>query len=206
MPPVPRWAWTRVREFRVEVNAYSAEFGRNSGGQVNVLTKSGTNRFGGSAFEYHRNDSLDSKNYFDTQGKPDFTRNQFGGTFGGPIARNRTFFFVGYEGLIERLGRRSRPSSPTTRTKLASRDPSVAPSPSEFPVANGPLLGQGLATFTLPFNQTLNSVSSRDGLTITGRGPTRHSYATHWTTQPVSTDRLPAISAHLYLEKPVLHG
>ena len=94
-----------VREFRVEANAYSAEFGRNSGGQINVLTKSGTNRIDASLFEYHRNDALDARNYFDTGPKPDFHRNQFGGTIGGPIRQNRTFFFLNYEALIERLGR-----------------------------------------------------------------------------------------------------
>src|ERR671912_344199 len=94
-----------IREFRVEANAYNAEFGRNSGGQVNVLTKSGANTFDGSLFTFHRNDALDSRNYFDTGEQPDFHRNQFGATLGGPIAKNRTFFFLGYEALIERLGR-----------------------------------------------------------------------------------------------------
>jgi hypothetical protein len=96
-----------VQEFRVETNAYSAEFGRMSGGQINVLTKSGTNRMGGSVFEFHRNDALDAKNYFDVGGKPPFTRNQFGGAVGGPIRHDRLFYFVGYEGLRENLGRRS---------------------------------------------------------------------------------------------------
>ena len=59
-----------VREFRVETNSYSAEFGRNVGGQINAITKSGTNLFGGSAFEYHRNDALDARNYFDADDKP----------------------------------------------------------------------------------------------------------------------------------------
>ena len=79
-----------IREFRVEVNAYSAEFGRNSGGQINVLTKSGTNTLHGSAYEFHRNDALDARNYFDPAEKPEFTRNQFGGSLGGPIAQDRT--------------------------------------------------------------------------------------------------------------------
>ena len=94
-----------VREFRVESNAYSAEFGRNSGGQINVLTKSGANSVDGSLYEFHRNDALDARNYFDTDEQPDFHRNQFGGTIGGPFARDRTFFFLGYEALIERLGK-----------------------------------------------------------------------------------------------------
>jgi hypothetical protein len=85
-----------IREFRVEANAYSAEFGRNVGGQVNVLTKSGTNQHSGSLFEYHRNDALDARNFFDAQTKPDFHRNQFGATLGGPLKKDRLFFFAGY--------------------------------------------------------------------------------------------------------------
>ncbi len=80
-----------VREFRVESNSYSAEFGRGVGGQVNAITKSGTNRTTGSALEFHRNEALDARNYFDVGPKPDFTRNQFGGTLGGPIRQNRLF-------------------------------------------------------------------------------------------------------------------
>src|SRR5688500_17276789 len=95
-----------VREFRVETNAYTAEYGRNSGGQVSVITKSGTNDFSGSAYEVHRNDGLDAPNLFDPAGpKPDFRRNQFGGTAGGPLRTDRLFFFVGYEALREKLGK-----------------------------------------------------------------------------------------------------
>ena len=94
-----------IREFRVESNAYSAEFGRNYGGQINVLTKSGTNTLRGSAFEFHRNDALDARNYFDVAGKPDFTRNQFGASLGGPLQKDRLFYFAAYEGLRERLGK-----------------------------------------------------------------------------------------------------
>jgi hypothetical protein len=152
-----------IREFRVQSNAYSAEFGRNSGGQINVLTKSGTNRFSGNGFEFHRNDALDARNYFDTADKPDFWRNQFGGTVGGPIAIDRAFFFVGYEGLIERLGRTISTVVPDDNARLGILptgtvpiDPAVQPYLREFPVANGPSLGQGLAEYTFPFNQTLD--------------------------------------------------
>ena len=152
-----------IREFRVEANAYSAEFGRNSGGQINVLTKSGTNTVSGAAFEYHRNDALDAKNFFDTGAKPAFRRNQFGGTLGGPLARDRAFFFVGYEGLVERFGRTVSTVVPddNARAGILSAGPvgvsaAVAPYLAEFPRANGPLLGQGLATLTFPFNQTLD--------------------------------------------------
>jgi hypothetical protein len=152
-----------IREFRVEANAYSAEFGRNSGGQINVLTKSGTNRLSGSAFEFHRNDAMDAKNYFDTQGKPDFRRNQFGGTVGGPIQTDRAFFFVGYEALIERLGRTISTVVPDDNARNGilpsgpvTINPAVLPYLLEFPVANGPSLGQGLAEYTFPFNQELD--------------------------------------------------
>ncbi|MEP7273473.1 MAG: carboxypeptidase regulatory-like domain-containing protein, partial [Acidobacteriota bacterium] len=94
-----------IREFRVEVSTYSAEFGRNSGGQINAISKSGTNQLHGSAYLFHRNDNLDARNYFDRApvGKPEFKRNQFGASIGGPIKEDRTFFFVNYEALIERL-------------------------------------------------------------------------------------------------------
>ncbi len=152
-----------IREFRVETNAYSAEFGRNAGGQINVLTKSGTNRFSGSAYEYHRNDALDARNYFDSLGKPDFHRNQFGATLGGPIRSDKAFFFVGYEALVERLGRTISTVVPDDEARLGvlptgavGVHPAVAPFLAEFPRANGPSLGQGLAVFNFPFNQRLD--------------------------------------------------
>ena len=86
-----------VQEFRVETNAYGAEYGRMSGGQINVITKAGSNVLRGTAYEFHRNDALDAKNYFDTGDKPPFTRNQFGVTVGGPVRRDALFYFVGYE-------------------------------------------------------------------------------------------------------------
>jgi Carboxypeptidase regulatory-like domain/TonB dependent receptor len=86
-----------VEEFRVLTNSFDAEYGRNSGSVVNVVTKSGTNRFHGNVYEFNRNRSLNSKGYFDTS-KPAFIQNQFGGTLGGPIKKDRTFFFGSFEG------------------------------------------------------------------------------------------------------------
>ena len=94
-----------IREFRVETNSYSAEYGRNSGGQINIISKSGSNTFNGSLFYFHRNDNLDARNFFDGLRKPEFKRNQFGFSLGGPIKRDKLFFFMGYEGLRENLGR-----------------------------------------------------------------------------------------------------
>jgi hypothetical protein len=90
-----------LEEFKVQTNAYSAEFGRGNGAIINATIKSGTNRFHGSAYEFFRNEKLDAKNFFDDPNSriAPYKQNQFGFTLGGPIARNRTFFFVDYEGL-----------------------------------------------------------------------------------------------------------
>jgi hypothetical protein len=95
-----------VREFEVQTGNYDAAFSRNSGGQVNVALKSGGNQTHGSAYEFVRNASWDARNFFAPAGeaKPQYQRNQFGGSLGGPIARNRTFYFVDYEGRRMREG------------------------------------------------------------------------------------------------------
>jgi hypothetical protein len=86
-----------ISEFRILTNGFDAEYGGHSGGQINVVTKSGTNAFHGDGFEFLRNTNLDARNYFSpTRGT--FDQNQFGGTFGGPIRRNKTFFFADYQG------------------------------------------------------------------------------------------------------------
>jgi len=90
-----------VKEFKVESSSYSAEFGRTAGAQMNVLTKSGTNQFHGDAYEFVRNDIFDARNFFSDK-KPPLRRNQFGGTVGGPILKERTFFFASYEGQRNR--------------------------------------------------------------------------------------------------------
>ncbi len=95
--PLHRPILDAVREFKVLTGTYSAEYGRQAGGQVIVTTQAGTNVFHGSLWEFHRNSALDARNFFATQ-KPSFRRNQFGGVLGGPIKKDRTFFFAGYEG------------------------------------------------------------------------------------------------------------
>ena len=93
-----------VREFSVKTHGYSAEYGRAAGGVISAVTKSGTNAFHGTAFEFFRNSKLDAKGYFDEgDNPPPFTRHQGGGTLGGPISKNKLFFFGSYEGLRERL-------------------------------------------------------------------------------------------------------
>ncbi|PWT85041.1 MAG: hypothetical protein C5B58_03710, partial [Acidobacteria bacterium] len=92
-----------ISEFRVLTNTFDAEYGRNSGAVVNVVTKSGTNDIHGSTYEFFRNQSLNAKGFFDTQ-KLDYLQNQFGATLGGPIRKDKTFFFVTYEGNRIRRG------------------------------------------------------------------------------------------------------
>src|SRR3954468_19046751 len=92
-----------IEEFRVLTNTFDAEYGRNSGSVVNVVTKSGTNQFHGNVYEFFRNKVLNASGFFDSE-KPDFKQNQFGGTFGGPIKKDRTFFFTSYEGRRIRQG------------------------------------------------------------------------------------------------------
>jgi hypothetical protein len=92
-----------IAEFRILTNNFDAEYGEFSGGQINVITKSGANEFHGNMFEFLRNTDLDARNYFSpTRGA--FIQNQFGGTFGGPIRRNKVFFFADYQGTRQKLG------------------------------------------------------------------------------------------------------
>jgi Carboxypeptidase regulatory-like domain/TonB dependent receptor/TonB-dependent Receptor Plug Domain len=99
-----------VAEFNVLTTNYSTEYGRTSGGVISAITRSGTNQFHGSAFEYLRNSALDARNFFDFPAgpglptKPAFRRNQFGASAGGPIRKDKTFIFGAYEGLRENLG------------------------------------------------------------------------------------------------------
>jgi hypothetical protein len=87
-----------IAEFKVETNSYSAEFGRGNGAIMNAVIKSGTNQFHGDVFEFLRNEKFDTNNRFDIFGKVPYKQNQFGATFGGPIVKNKTFFFGDYEG------------------------------------------------------------------------------------------------------------
>ncbi len=123
-----------IQEFKIETNSYSAEYGRSAGGQVNVITRSGTNDFHGFAYEYLRNRALDARNFFDGTNKPQLIRNQYGGGIGGPLKRNRTFFFADFDGLREDSGYSRLATVPTA----AERNGNLAGLP---PVLN-PYTGQ----------------------------------------------------------------
>jgi Carboxypeptidase regulatory-like domain len=136
-----------IQEFRVITNTFDAEYGRNSGSVINVVTKSGTNQFHGNVYEFFRNKVLNAQGYFDST-KPQFNQNQFGGTFGGPIKRDRTFFFTSYEGRRIRQGI----PSPAVTVPSAQERPSAAQSFADFSDLGNPF-GGSLANSALLANR-----------------------------------------------------
>lgn len=111
-----------IQEFSIVQSSYNAEFGRNAGAVINLVTKSGTNDWHGSLVEDLRNDNLDALNFFAPQDlpEPDLIRNQFAGTVGGPIVQNRTFVFGAYEGTREKRGQVRRATVPTSQMRLGN--------------------------------------------------------------------------------------
>jgi hypothetical protein len=141
-----------IQEFRVLTNTFDAEYGRNSGSIVNVVTKSGSNSFRGNMYEFFRNKALNANAYcFSADGcpKPQFNQNQFGGTFGGPIKKDRTFFFTSYEGRRIRQGIQS----PAVTVPTAAERPSVNQSFADFsegnPAGANPFIGTLVNSFAL---------------------------------------------------------
>ena len=135
-----------IQEFKIESNSPPAEFGRFNGGVVNLTTKSGTNALHGSAFEFFRNEALNARNFFApaNQPKPSFRRNQFGGVLGGPIRRNRSFFFADYQGQRQTIGRTVISTVPTLRQRegvfteaIGGRVPVIYDPTTTTPMPNG---------------------------------------------------------------------
>lgn len=125
-----------VQEFRVESSNYPAEYGTGTGGQISVITKSGTNDFHGSLFEYLRNNKLDARNFFDEQKSP-LRLNQFGGSIGGPIKREKAFFFASIEALRQRAGVNLLSTVPS-RAARERAVPSIRPLLDAFPMGQQP--------------------------------------------------------------------
>jgi hypothetical protein len=162
-----------LQEFRIETSTYAPEFGRESGGQVALVTRSGTNDFHGTAFEYFRNDHLDASNWFANStgvAKPTERQNDFGGVFGGPIVKNKTFFFFSYEGLRVAQPELSINDVPSLAAR-ASAAPSVKPFVDAFPLPNGPSTGVDIAQFTGSFSNaaTLDAESIRIDQSISSK-------------------------------------
>ncbi len=133
-----------VREFNVVTDTYGAEYGKRPGGQVSIVTASGTNQMHGSVYEFLRNSALDARNFFDQGSIPQFQRNVFGGALGGPLKKNKLFLFGNYEGYRQHLGLSDVTLVPDNAAR-ASAVPAVAPLLSLWPVPNGPELGSGIA-------------------------------------------------------------
>lgn len=137
-----------IQEFRVDSNSYPAEYGTATGGQISVITKSGSNALHGSAFEYLRNDKLDARNYFDAPGQKSKLRlNQFGGSLGGPIVKNRLFFFGYYEGYRLRAGINNIEAVPHESTLAVTGRPVTGVDPAIRPLLPA-FIGKG--AFLLP--------------------------------------------------------
>ena len=130
-----------IREFEVLGSTYDASFGRNAGGQINVVTKSGTNQFHGTGYEFFRNAALDARNFFapGSEPKPRYQRSQFGGSFGGPLVRDRLFFFTDYEGRRNREGITRLANVPTQAER--NGDFSASPRPVIDPFTQQPFPG-----------------------------------------------------------------
>lgn len=144
-----------IEEFKIVANSYSAQYGYLPGGQVDIVSRSGTNRFRGSAFEFLRDESLDAKNFFDDPNRPipPFSQNQFGATLGGPIKKDRTFVFGFYEGLRVRqslTGRTLLPTAAMRRGDLSGINPSTG---LLFPVIRDPLTGLPFPGNQIPQNR-----------------------------------------------------
>jgi hypothetical protein len=178
-----------LQEFRIQTSTYAPEFGRTPGGQISIVTRSGSNQFHGTAFDYLRNDLLDANDWFaDQKGqpKPKERQNDFGGTFSGPIVKGKTFFFFSYEGLRLRLPQTTLTLVPDTNPldpfSRQFATPALLPYMNAFPLANGPevlLSGnhQGIAQFNASYSDpgTLDAYSLRvdhklnDRLNLFGR-------------------------------------
>jgi hypothetical protein len=142
-----------IREFRVVTNAFSADYGRAMGGIINIATKSGSNDYHGSGFEFFRDSKFDAPNYFDVGGAPPFKRNQYGVSVGGPLRRNKLFFFAGYERLQEDLGLTLITTVPTLAVRSGTVNSTIRPYLDLYPAPNGPDLGGGIAQYSYAFNR-----------------------------------------------------
>jgi hypothetical protein len=163
-----------IGEFSVITSNYDAEYGKTGGGVINAITRSGTNGFHGNAFGFLRSGVLDARNYFDDATIPPFHRDQFGGSIGGPVVKNKTFFFVNYEGFRQGLGVTFKDQVPSQdarngilhnadgSTTNVTIDPTTQTYLQFWPLPNGGLIGTGDTGF---FNTAVNQVAHDNFIT-----------------------------------------
>ena len=163
-----------VREFNVVSNVYGAEYGKRPGGQVSILTTSGSNQLHGTLYGFLRNSDLDARNFFDQASIAPFERNEFGAALGGPIQKDKTFIFGNYERFQQRLGLSDVTLVPDNNARngylpnaigelvYVGLGPGVAPLLNLWPVANGPELGGGIA---IAYSNPLQHIHENFGTT-----------------------------------------
>jgi hypothetical protein len=157
-----------LQEFRIQTSTYAPEFGRTPGGQISIVTRSGTNQWHGAAFDYFRNDLLDANNWFNTSVTPAIPKakerqNDFGGTLSGPILKDRAFFFFSYEGLRLRLPQTAFTDVPSRSARQAA-SPALQPFMNAFPLPSPdtPDTGPNPA----PFNTSFSNPASLDAYSL----------------------------------------
>ncbi len=170
-----------LQEFRIQTSTFAPEFGRTPGGQVSVVTRSGTNQFHGALFEFLRNDKLDANDWFaNLKGlaRPEERINDFGGVFGGPIAKDHTFFFLSYEGQRMRLPQTGLTTVPSLSERQAASS-AIQPFLNAYPMPNGPeiLDSSGNPTGQAEFNSSFSDPSSLNATSIR----VDHTIANHFT-------------------------
>lgn len=158
-----------LEEYKIQTSTYTAEFGRQPGGQISLVTRSGTNKFHGNLFEYLRNDALDARDYFNKvpAPKPALRQNQFGGTFSGPIFKDKTFFFFSYEGQRLRLPISGTTQVPSLRVRSAAAA-AVKPVLNAIPQPTGAELldTDGLPTGWSPYDYGVSNPGTMDATSI----------------------------------------
>jgi hypothetical protein len=154
-----------MQEFRILTSSFAPEFGRTPGGQISIVTRSGSNDFHGTLFDYFRNSDFDARDWFTNFNglpKPEERQNDFGGVLGGPVRKNKTFFFFSYEGLRLRQPSAQETSVPDAASRLQA-PASIRPYLNAFPMPNGPEVGSGLAQFNAGYSNpsSLDATSLR---------------------------------------------
>ncbi len=156
-----------MREFRIETSTYAPEFGRTPGAQISILTRSGTNQVHGTAFDYLRNDLFDANDWFGNRAglkKPEERQNDFGGTFNGPILKNRTFFFFSYEGLRLRLPQVGLTTVPDV-TARQNAVPAMKPYLNSYPLPT-PNAPDNTAIGVAQFNSSFSNKATLDAYSL----------------------------------------
>lgn len=165
-----------VQEFKIQTNAFTAQYGWSSGNVINVVTKSGSNEFHGDAYEFYRNSNADARYFFNNGAQPAFHRNQFGGTFGGPVRKDKTFFFVYYEGLRQATPATFVGTMPTTAERSGDFSALLGAPTGQVDALGRPILSGAIYNPFSTRQTTAGQVDPTTGLTATSTGYIRDAF------------------------------